>query len=95
MVWMSNALLFFQISTLILIVGILGWFLVTPEPGLEECQEATPEHYEMTTHIVIFNRLNCYYETLPQYEYDTCQKIFGKSQNHGTIITANTCPGGN
>ncbi len=94
MVWMSKTLLLFEISTLLIIAAIVGWMLFAPEPGLERCQQVTPEHYEMTTHVVIFNRLNCYYETLPEYGYNTCQKIFGKSQNHGIIITANNCPGG-
>ncbi len=84
-----------QALFILIIIAAVGWILLSPEPGLEECQQAAHPHYELTGHYTMYGQLNCLYETLPQYEYDFCVKEFSQTKNHGKILTLNTCPGGN
>ncbi len=92
---MSNTLLLFEITIILTAFMAVGLVFLTPEPGLETCQQATYPHYELTGHYNLMGALNCLYETLPEYEYDFCTKRFSRTKNHGKILTQNTCPGGN
>ncbi len=92
---MSRATILFQTLIILIFIVVFCWILFAPEPGLEQCQQATHPHYELTSHYTIYGQLNCLYETLPQYEYDFCVKEFTKTKNHGKILTLSTCPGGN
>ena len=91
---MGSTLLFFEVTIILIVFMAVGLILLIP--GLEQCQQATHPHYELTSHYNLAGTLICLYETLPEYTYDYCVKEFIQTKNHGMIQTVSTCPtGGN